>query len=194
MTAAAEAPTIAAAPDASLQERPPTATRTAELRALFVSAFPDLFDEDGPSSRSEGDGDAGAGAEAGSDAAKSEDGGSPGKASPAEQSPDKASQDGDGAEGEGGGEEGEGGEGAGAEAAAASEPDEFDLKLEDIRTTFEQSVSRANDVEDHLLSSQRQADEAESRALSEADALYTPHWRDTGLPEMPSVDFWCRAL
>ena len=182
MTLEAETESMAAEPLASstaaVEVPPPpfgaSSKLTQEIYSAFVQAFPDLFTDPKPEAeKDQGEDDKG-GAEG-----ENQGNGSPNKA---EASPAKSAASGD--EGK---DAGEGGSGGGTPGEPVSEePDVYEEKVRVVNKTCEDFVTYVSEIEGHIRDAQQKAEEEEASALSTADELYTPHWRDTGLPEMPS--------
>lgn len=151
---------------------------TREIYSVFAESFPYLFEETPSSDSAESDakGDVEGEGENEGEPAEGKDGGSPAKASPSKSA-----------------EEGEEGE-AEAEAEAEASPekveeeevDVYEEKIEVVNKSCEDFVAFVSDLEAHLRDSQQKAQEDEQSSLTKADKLYTPQWRDSGLPEMPS--------
>ncbi|QDZ19488.1 hypothetical protein A3770_03p20060 [Chloropicon primus] len=147
---------------------------TQEIYSVFVDSFPDLFAEPAAEEEEQGAGEGGEGdAEGGESPAK-------GPGSPAKSV----------ASGDEGKEEGEGDLGEGSPSKPEEEEEEvvdlYEGKIQLVNKTCEDFVSYVCELEGHLKLAEQRAKEAEDAALSKADELYTPQWRDTGLPEMPS--------
>lgn len=182
MTLEAETESMAAEPLASstaaVEVPPPpfgaSSKLTQEIYSAFVQAFPDLFADPKPVAEKDNEENDGGGAEG-----ENEGNGSPNKA---EASPAKSAASGD--EGK---DAGEGGSGGGTPGEPVSEePDVYEEKVRVVNKTCEDFVTYVSEIEGHIRDAQQKAEEEEASALSTADELYTPQWRDTGLPEMPS--------
>ena len=142
---------------------------TQEIYSLFAESFPALFTEpsekveENPEDDQEKEGE------------ENVEEGSPGKGSPA-----KSTEEGDGEE-----------EGDGSAEPSPKKPEEvvmdvYEEKIREVNKSCEDFVSFVCELETHLREAQQRAEEEEQAALTTADELYTPQWRDTGLPEMPS--------
>ncbi|MEW5318142.1 MAG: hypothetical protein WDW38_009388 [Sanguina aurantia] len=68
----------------------------------------------------------------------------------------------------------------------AKQPDQYSVRIQAITDQFELTRGSAGALEQYLQAAQEEAREAEARCLADADAEFTPAWRDAGLPMKPS--------